>query len=275
MVQALVTLRIAVLRTVLTAVCCLCSLVVANAQVGEHRSELSVGVSGGAVLSTVSFVPKVPQTQHRGIIGGLSARYTSEKYFNSICAIVAELNYAQVGWKESILTEDDEPVLAWDSGEPEAYQRTLTYLQVPVMARLGWGRERRGLQFFFQAGPQFGYLLSESTDANFDLHDPNIYDRVSIVSSNYVTDEGVQVGSGMYFMPVEHKFDYGIAAGIGLEYSIPRLGHFILEGRYYYGLGNLYGDTKRDYFARSNMGQIVVKLSYLMDLTRTINPKIK
>lgn len=250
-----------------------CSM--AYAQVGEHRSELAVGVNGGAVFSSVSFVPKVPQSQHVGIIGGLTARYTSEKYFNSICAIVGEVNYARVGWKESILTENDEPVLGWDTGEPEAYQRTLTYIQVPVLARLGWGRERRGLQFFFQAGPQFGYLLSESTDANFDLHDPNIYDRVSIVSSDYTTDEGVQVGSGMYFMPVEHKFDYGIAAGLGLELSLSRFGHFLLEGRYYYGLGNLYGDTKRDYFARSNMGNIVVKLSYLFDLKRTVNAKVK
>ena len=246
-----------------------------SAQVGEHRSELAVGVNGGAVLSSVSFVPKVPQSQHAGMTGGFSVRYTSEKYFNSICAIVGEVNYSRVGWKESILTEDDEPVIAWDSDVAEAYQRTLTYLQVPVLARLGWGRERRGMQFFFQAGPQFGYLLSEATDANFDLHDPNIYDRVSIVSSDYTTDEGVQVGSGMYFMPVEHKFDYGIAAGLGLEYSHPRLGHFLLEGRYYYGLGNLYGDTKRDYFSRSNMGHIVVKLSYLFDLKRTDNPKVR
>ena len=60
-------------------------------------------------------------------------------------------------------------------------------------------------------------------------------------------------------MKVEHKFDYGIAAGLGVEYTIPRVGHFLLEGRYYYGLGNIYGDTKRDYFASSNYQTICTR----------------
>ena len=70
-------------------------------------------------------------------------------------------------------------------------------------------------------------------------------------------------------MAVEHKFDYGIAAGLGVEYSVPRVGHFLLEGRYYYGLGSIFGESKRDYFGRSNFGNIVVKMAYLFDLTRT------
>ena len=70
-------------------------------------------------------------------------------------------------------------------------------------------------------------------------------------------------------MPVEHKIDYGIVAGIGMEYTIPKVGHFLLDGRYYYGLGNIYGDSKRDYFAKSNLSNIVVKLTYLFDITKT------
>ena len=35
---------------------------------------------------------------------------------------------------------------------------------------------------------------------------------------------------------------------------------------YYYGLGNIYGDSKRDYFARSNHSNIVVKLAWLFDI---------
>ena len=70
-------------------------------------------------------------------------------------------------------------------------------------------------------------------------------------------------------MAVENKFDFGIVAGLGMEYSIPHVGHFLLEGRYYYGLGNIYGDSKRDYFGKSNHSNIVVKLSYLFDITRT------
>ena len=76
-------------------------------------------------------------------------------------------------------------------------------------------------------------------------------------------------------MAVENKLDYGIAVGLGAEYSIPRVGHFLAEARYYYGLGNIYGSSKRDYFGKSNFGQIVLKLSYLFDITRTKNVKRK
>ena len=246
-----------------------------SAQVGEHRNEMAIGVNGGYVMSNVGFMAKIPQTQHTGLTGGLTFRYTSEKYFNSICAVVAELNLAQIGWKESILDEDDNPVINSGTDLPEEYRRDLTYIQIPVFARLGWGRERRGFQAYFQVGPQVGFFSSEKAVYNFDLDNPNIYDRVSIISSNYVDQQGRQVGSNIYHMPIENKVDYGIAAGVGLEFSRPGLGHLLLEGRYYYGLGDLYGNSKRDYFNRSNLNNIIIKLSYLFDITKTQNPKIK
>ena len=54
-----------------------------------------------------------------------------------------------------------------------------------------------------------------------------------------------------------------------------RAGHILLEARYYYGLGNIYHDTKADYFARSNHNSIVFKMSYLFDIVRTKNAKRK
>jgi len=240
-----------------------------HAQIGEYRSEFAFGFNGGMVLSQIDFVPEVPQRQHTGLTGGITLRYTSERYFNSICAIVGEVNYAQIGWKENILTPEDEPVVNTATGLAEEYQRDLAYVQVPIFARLGWGRERKGMQFFFQAGPQVGYMLSEKTTANFDLANPNLADRTSLVSSS------VENASNMYYMPVENKLDYGIAAGLGMELSIPKMGHLLLEGRYYYGLGNIYGATKRDYFARSNFQNIVIKMAYLFDVKKTNNPKIK
>ena len=68
---------------------------------------------------------------------------------------------------------------------------------------------------------------------------------------------------------IENKFDYGIAAGAGLEYNLPKVGHLLLEGRYYYGLGNVFGNTKRDYFGRSNHNTIYIKMTYLFDITHT------
>ena len=251
------------------------SFIPARAQVGDYRTDFAVGGSAGYTMSNVGFIPDVPQSMLGGFTAGLTVRYTCEKYFSSICAIVAEVNYAQIGWKEDILTPQDEPVINEATGLPEEYQCNINYIQVPVFARLGWGRERKGFQAFFQVGPQIGYYLSESSKANFDVDQPNLADRTSIVSSNYVRDDGVKVGSGIYHMPVENKVDYGIVGGLGLEFSHPKVGHFLLEGRYYYGLGNIYGDSKRDYFGRSNYSNIVVKLSYLFDILRTNNSKIK
>lgn len=230
----------------------------ASAQVGKYRNDLSIGVNGGYVMSNVGFTPKVNQTFHGGLTGGLSFRYVCEKYFSTICAVQAEVNYAQIGWKEQILDVNDALVINQVTGLPEEYSRTINYIQIPVFAHLGWGREEKGFQFFFQAGPQIGFCLGESTKTNFNVKDANFADRVN----NVVAQDT---------MAVENKFDYGIAAGLGLEYSHPKVGHFQLEARYYYGLGNIYGDSKKDYFGKSNFGNIVVKLTYLFDIIRTKN----
>jgi hypothetical protein len=251
----------------------------ASAQVGEYRTDLAIGFSGGYSLSSVSFVPKVPQDQLGGLTGGFTARYTCEKYFKSICALVAEVNYSQIGWKERIWDMNDEPVVMHnDPSQTLRYSRKMTYLQIPVLARLGWGRERSGMQFFFQVGPQLGLYMSDKVDSNFDVHDP-AFDpapKDGFYSPNY--KYGNSRASHIVAqdtMAVENKVDYGIAVGLGLEYSNRHLGHFLVEGRYYYGLGNIYGSTKRDYFARSNFGNIVVKFTYLFDIVRTKNSKIK
>lgn len=227
----------------------------AKGQIGEHRNRLSVGVNGGYVMSNVGFTPKVNQKMMGGMTGGLSFRYVCEKYFSTVCSVQAEVNYAKVGWKEDIQSQLDQPVINPATGKAEEYSRTLNYIQIPVFAHLAWGREEQGFQFFFQAGPQVGFYLSESTKANYDLGSPNLSDR----ANQTVAQET---------MPVENKFDYGIAAGLGMEYSHRRLGHLQLEGRYYYGLGNIYGDSKKDYFGKSNLGNIVVKLTYLFDITK-------
>ena len=233
------------------------------AQVGEYRNDLAIGGSVGYSMSSIAFVPIVPQSQLGGLTFGLTARYTCEKYFSSICAVVGEVNYAQIGWKERIWDKNDQPVvMAADTTQALSYSRKMSYVQVPFLARLGWGRERSGLQFFFQVGPQIGFFLSEKTETNFDRFTETKNQR-----SSYVVAQDT--------MAVENKFDYGIVAGAGIEFSNRHLGHFILEGRYYYGLGNIYGATKRDYFARSNFGNIVVKCTYLFDIVRTKNSKIK
>jgi hypothetical protein len=236
----------------------------AKAQIGEYRNDFAVGATGGYMMSKIKFTPTVPQAMHGGVTGGIALRYTCEKYFKSICSVYAEINYSQAGWKEDILDNDNNPVVIKDTQEPLAYSRTINYIQVPIMARLAWGREVSGLNIFVNLGPQFGYYLSESTKTNFDVKNMPQLENKRV--SNVVAQDT---------MAVEHKLDYGIAVGLGAEYSIPKVGHFTLEARYYYGLGSIYGMSKRDYFGTSNYNQIVVKLGYLFDITRTRGAKRK
>lgn len=234
----------------------------AAAQIGSHRNDMSIGVNGGYTLSNVGFNPKVNQKLHSGLTGGFTFKYVCEKYFNTICSVQAEVNYSQIGWKEDILDISDQQVINSVTGLPEEYSRTINYIQIPVFAHLAWGREVKGLQFFFQAGPQLGLYMSESTKMNFSFDQRNTADRVN---GTVAQDT----------MAVENKLDYGIAAGLGIEYSHPKVGHIQFEARYYYGLGNIYGDSKKDYFGKSNFGNIVVKLTYLFDITRTKDVKRK
>ena len=215
------------------------------AQVGEYRTDFAIGGNVGYSMSNIAFVPEVPQGQLGGLTFGFTARYTCEKYFSSICAVVGEVNYAQIGWKERIWDKQDRPVVMLsDTTQSLAYSRKMSYIQVPFLARLGWGREERsGLQFFFQLGPQIGFFLNETTETNFDRTTQTKNQR-----SSYVVAQDT--------MAVENKFDYGIVVGGGVEFSNRHLG-------------------KRDYFARSNFGNIVVKCTYLFDIIRTKNSKIK
>ena len=228
---------------------------VAQAQIGQHRNTLSVGVNGGYNLTTIRFTPKVVQSMKGGINGGLTVRYTVEKYFSTIASVQAEINYSQLGWKEKIQDSNDQPVINAVTGLAEQYERSISYVQIPFMAHLAWGRENRGVNFFVNAGPQFGIYINESTKSNFEWANRNTTDRANTIVAQDT-------------MSVENKFDYGITAGAGIEWAIPKVGRFTLEGRYYYGLGNIYGDSKRDYFASSNFGTIIIKLGYLFDITR-------
>lgn len=246
-----------------SAVCCLwCGN--AFSQIGEYRSEVALGVNGGYTLSNVGFEPEVPQNMIGGITGGFTIRYTCEKYFKSICALVGEVNITQSGWKEKILDSKDQPVINPLTGVAEQLERKLTYVQIPMMARMGWGRERKGFQFFIQVGPQIGFHLGDKIKSNFDFQNRNKSSRL-----------GVMKEAPQDSLPIQRTFDYGIAGGLGMEYSHPKVGHFIIEGRYYYGLGDIFDNSKRDFFGRSNNGSIIIKLTYLYDIIKSNNNKIK
>ena len=117
--------------------------VAAWAQIEEPRNILEVGVAGGLNMSRMDIQPTVRQKLLNGANGGLTLRYTSEKYFKMICAAQLEVNFAQRGWEED-----------FDDKSGNSYKRTLNYIEVRFFAHLAFGKEPRGLQFFINLGPQ-------------------------------------------------------------------------------------------------------------------------
>ena len=212
----------------------------ASAQVGDPRNSLSFGFNGGMGTSSVSFIPSIKQQLSLGPTFGVTARHISEKYFFLICGLQLECNLAGRGWTELI-----------EDGSGNEYTRVANYIEVPFFAHLGFGREVRGFQGFFNIGPQVSYLLNEHEV--YGGKEPwDITNRPNQVTEQYGKD-------------IENKLDYGITAGLGIE-MLTGVGTFGLEGRYYFGLGNIYGITKKDSFGRCANSTISLRATYLFSL---------
>ena len=134
------------IKTFLLATLLLTGLVFpATAQIGEPRSNFSVGVNGGVNLNSASFTPTIKQNSLMGITGGLTARYISEKYFAMICGAQVELNISQRGWDELFEMEDEnvlpcldslrQPFLIWEKWKSLSRRRLWPILRQAVVCR--------------------------------------------------------------------------------------------------------------------------------------------
>ena len=207
----------------------------ANAQDLElFRPRFLIGGSFGTTFSSTTFVPKVKNGMLLGYTGGIVARYDSEKNVG----IQAELNYAQQGWEEEFFNAKYE------------YSRVINYIELPLLTHIYFGK--KNFKVFLNIGPKIGYALSEKTTSS------NNFENIDQVDEeNHILEQ--------HGMPLQNKFDWGICGGPGIELRT-KAGYFVLEGRYYYGLGNIYKSTKVDYFPQSSPNVISVKLSYLFPL---------
>ncbi len=205
-----------------------------KAQIESPRNILEIGVAGGLNMSQLDVQPRIRQNLLNGINGGLNIRYTSEKYFKMICAAQLEVNFSQRGWDENF---DDET--------GNGYSRILNYIEIPFFAHLAFGKEPRGFQFFINLGPQIGFLIGDSEE----------------YKGEWATDSRPVTIQPIYGKEIKNKFEYGIAGGVGFELKT-RAGNFFIEGRYYYGLSDIFGNSKTDDFGRSANSTITARIGY-------------
>lgn len=200
----------------------------------HYEGNISIGGQAGATFSRVNFSPSVPQSLQSGIVVGGAFRYVEEKHFG----LIAELNVEQRGWKEKF------------DGYDYAYQRRFTYIQLPVLTHVYFGSDK--IHGFFNAGPEIGYMIASSVKSNFDYGNVGSIDGFPSVNRNV----------DQYRLKVKNHLDYGISAGLGLEWFQSHKQSFRLEGRFYYGLGDVFSNHKTDPFSASNSMMVMVTLGY-------------
>lgn len=192
--------------------------------------EVHIGAIGGTTMSSYSFAPSVTQAMASGYTVGVAARYIEEKVFG----LQVEMLLTKRGMKDRF---DDYPELS--------FQRDLTYIEVPFMAHIYFNCGKRN-EIALDLGPKLGYFLGDSSTP-----EPEGDDWKKLVYSS-------QHKYQHHVLPVEKKFDYGIQAGLGYEFKFNEQMSLQLQGRYYFGLGNIFPDTKADVFENSNNHQIQI-----------------
>ena len=198
--------------------------------------ELWFGAKGGVTFSQLSIAPNIKQSMEMGTFGGVSMKYIEERFFG----VILELNYAQKGWKEKFEEKD----------AAYKYSRTLNYIELPFLAHIYFGK--KSFRFFVNLGPQIGVCIGEDTQSNFDL--------------NAIPKFAVNRETTHYNMSVDKPFDYGLTGGLGCELRIKNRHSILIEGRYYFGLADIFNNKSADYFSVSSNQSILASISYMYNI---------
>ncbi len=204
----------------------------------HYEGTIAVGGKAGASLSRVNFNPSVEQTMLPGMTAGVMFRYVEEKNFG----LIAELNLTQRGWKESFKESD------------YRYSHRFSYLELPIMTHIFFGNQR--VKGFFNLGPELNVMLGNGINSNFSYEEADGLD--------YFIDDTRHIEQ--MTMKVNNRFDYGICGGAGMEINLNPKHSLLLEGRFYYGLTDVFPNHKTDIFSSSNSMSITVTLGYFYRL---------
>lgn len=204
----------------------------------HYEGTIAVGGKAGASFSRLNFNPTVQQTMLPGATAGVMFRYIEEKNFG----LIAELNMTQRGWKE-----------AFDDIDYN-YSHRFTYLELPIMSHIFFGNQR--VKGFFNLGPELNVMLGDGIKSNFNYQEADGMDYF-LQNTRHVEQ---------LTMKVNNRLDYGICAGAGMEVNLNAKHSLLLEGRFYYGLTDVFPNHKTDIFAGSNSMTITVTLGYFYRL---------
>lgn len=184
-------------------------------------AQWSIGVDGGVSFNTLqtgrSYDYDRNYDSKTGFNVGIPVRYDFNDWFGLQTEVsVMQKNYSM--HRSSIYRFNE-------------YNYTNTFMNIPVMARFSFGgRNLRG--YMLVGGYVGGWLKSHVKGAQIQyFYNP---ETIEELFGKYKFDEDVKFDSRR-----DNRFDGGLVAGIGLQYSItPKIGVFV-DGRYYYALSDL------------------------------------
>lgn len=209
----------------------------ANAQT-HYEGNIAIGGKAGATFSRVNFNPSVQQVMSNGMTAGVMFRYIEEKNFG----LIAELNVTQRGWKDSFDDADYK------------FCHKFTYLELPIMTHIFFGNQR--VKGFFNLGPELNVMIGDAISSNFQYQ--------GAADMDYFKQNTRHIEQ--YTQDIKNKLDYGICVGAGMELSLMPKHSLLLEGRFYYGLTDVFANHKTDVFSSSNSMTVMLTLGYFYQL---------
>ena len=200
-----------------------------SAQPRLARAEIYAGVQGGVIASMMNFSPVVDGTEN--ILGTATIGGNGGLVFryngHKYCGLQVELNYMHRGWRETVDTMNIH------------YSRNLHYVEIPFLFHLYFGSDRH--RAFIHAGPQIGYCFADQSSGSG------------------------HPSSTEQYKPIDHAFDYGLAAGLGYMARTRNSGSFQLEARFNYSFSNIFNSHKSDWFAQSHPMDLSLNVGYLWE----------
>ncbi len=181
--------------------------------IGFNIYSQNIGVKGGLNISWLKFDERSRDDMKalnidRKALYGYHFGIVLDRQIVSPIGVRLEVLYSQKGFKTFLKT----------STEEEEVKTTLTYVEIPLLAKLKFG------VIYFTAGPYLGYTASG------DVATTN-----TIIASGVSTTEHVKKD----FENDMKRFDFGLNGGIGVQLGTTGIKLFI-ETKFSIGLTNLY-----------------------------------
>ena len=114
-------------------------------------------------------------------------------------------------------------------------ERNLHYIELPIFMHLNFGNET--CRWIFNLGPQIGYCVWDESNA------------------------------------IDHRFDWGLAAGTGFYVRTKNAGAYELEIRYDFSFGGVFGTGVTDNFNMANPMDLSINLGWYWPIKKKVKIK--